>query len=220
MKKFTWFDAASIVVWLIPIVYLFIIYPKLPARVPLHFGVDGQADSYGQPNDLFGVQLLFSGVSAGVYLLLKFLPKIDPKQKVKYSAETFQKIALGIVLLLSAVNIMVLFASYNGSFNLDKLIFPAISLFFAFMGNVMHSVKPNYFVGIRTPWTLESEETWRATHRLAGKIWFVGGIMLAALTLILTGQAAFIVFTAGVAILATVPTAYSFIYYKKHQLKG
>lgn len=221
MKKFTWFDAAALVVWLLPVVYLLYIYPTLPAKVPLHFGPGGIPDAYGEPKDLFGVQYLLLGVSLGVYLLIKFLPQIDPKQKAKYSADTFQKMSLGLVLFLSAINLAILFATVNGSFNIEKLLFPLMGLFFAFLGNLMNSIKPNYFAGIRTPWTLESEDTWRATHRLAAKLWFWGGVALTLLTLVIKGEQASQVFISGVVILALVPAVYSFIYFKKkHQLKA
>ena len=220
MKKFTWFDAAALVVWLLPIAYLLYIYPALPARVPLHFGPGGKPDAYGEPKDLFAVQYLMLGISLGVYLLIRYLPQIDPKQKAKYSADTFQKMSLGLVLFISAIDLAILFATANGNFNMEKLLFPLMGLFFAFLGNLMNSIKPNYFAGIRTPWTLESEDTWRATHRLAAKLWFWGGVLLTILTLIVKGQAASSVFIYGTIILALVPTVYSFIYFKKHQLKA
>ncbi|CAM3685302.1 SdpI family protein [Mucilaginibacter galii] len=220
MKKFTWFDAAALVVWLLPVAYLFFIYPTLPAKVPLHFGPGGKPDAFGEPKDLFGFQYLLLGVSLGVYLLIKYLPQIDPKQKAKYSADTFQKMSLGMVLFLSAINLAVLFATANGSFNIDKLLYPLMGLFFAFLGNLMNSIKPNYFAGIRTPWTLESEDTWRATHRLAAKLWFWGGVLITIITLLIKGQAASTFFLCGTIMLALIPMVYSFIYFKKHQLKA
>lgn len=220
MKKFTWFDAAALVVWLLPVAYLLYIYPSLPAKVPLHFGPGGKPDQYGEPKDLFGVQYLLLGVSLGVYLLIKYLPQIDPKQKAKYSADTFQKMSLGLVLFLSAINLAVLFATANGGFNIDKLLYPMMGLLFAFLGNLMNSIKPNYFAGIRTPWTLESEDTWRATHRLAAKLWFWGGVALTLLTFFVQGELASTIFISGVLLLAFVPMIYSFIYFKKNQLKA
>ena len=220
MKKFTWFDAAALVVWIMPVAYLLYIYSALPARVPLHFGPGGIPDQYGEPKDLFAVQYLLLGVSLGVYLLIKYLPQIDPKQKAKYSAGTFQKLSLGMVLFISAINLTVLFGTANGSFSIDRLMFPLMGLFFAFLGNLMNSLKPNYFAGIRTPWTLESEDTWRVTHRLAAKLWFWGGVLLTLITLIIKGEPASYVFITGSIMLALVPAVYSFIYFKNHQLKA
>ncbi|HTD42217.1 MAG TPA: SdpI family protein, partial [Mucilaginibacter sp.] len=93
---------------------------------------------------------------------------------------------------------------------------PVVGLLFAFIGNIMHSIKPNYFAGVRTPWTLEDDDTWRATHRLAGKLWFTGGIALTIAVLLLPVKAGMIVFMSMIAILVLIPVIYSYIYYKKH----
>lgn len=220
MKKLTWYDAAALVIWALPIIYLATIYSSLPPKVPLHFGADGKADAYGPPSQLILLACILAGVTLATYVVLKFLPQIDPKQMAKYSANTFIKIGLGIVLFISAISIVILYSSAHEGVVVTDLLYPLLGVFFAFMGNVMNNIKPNYFAGIRTPWTLESEDTWRATHRLAAKMWFVGGILLAIITFILSGTAASTVFIAGILILALVPMAYSFIYSKKHQLKA
>lgn len=79
----------------------------------------------------------------------------------------------------------------------------------------MNNIKPNYFVGIRTPWTLESETNWRKTHHLGGKLWFAGGMAMAVLLLLVPEQACRSVFLAGVIVLALVPVTYSFLLFKK-----
>ena len=156
------------------------------------------------------------GVSALVYLLLKFLPAIDPKKQIKYGESTFQKLALGMVVFLAALDIAIVYATVHKGFEMNKVIFPIIGLLFAFIGNMMYSIKPNYFAGIRTPWTLESEDNWRATHRLAGTIWFIGGIALTVLMLFLPPAAGTIIFTSCVLVMAFTPMIYSFIYFKTH----
>jgi uncharacterized membrane protein len=81
----------------------------------------------------------------------------------------------------------------------------------------MNSIKPNYFAGVRTPWTLEDPDTWRSTHRLASKLWFFGGIGLTIAVLLLPNKAGMIVFLSIVGILVLIPVIYSYLYYKKHQ---
>lgn len=219
MKKFTWFDFAALVIYLLPVVYLLTVYSALPARVPMHYGIDGKVDRYGSRSEFLMVQAIILFVALMIYMLLRFISSIDPKKKVKYSEETFQKIALGIVIFISAVNIVIIFSTVNQGVRVDKLIFPLIGLLFVFLGNVMNNIKPNYFVGIRTPWTLESEDTWKATHRMAGTVWFAGGILLTILTLVLPSNVATVVFMVGILSIALIPVVYSYIYYKKHQVK-
>lgn len=218
MKKFSWYDIAALAIWLLPIGYLIKIYPSLPAKVALHFGLNGKPDRYGNASELLVPVGIMAITSLGTYLLIKFLPQIDPKQKAKYSADTFQKMALGLVVFLSAINVVIIGAA-KGTLQIDRLLYPMLGLFFAFLGNVMHSIKPNYFAGIRTPWTLESEETWKATHRLAGKIWFAGGGLITVVTLLLNGEAAHVVFLSLIGVMAVVPMVFSYIYFKNHRIK-
>ena len=219
MKKFTLLDGAALVVWLLPAVYLFFIYSSLPQTVPMHYGLNGKVNRYGDKSELLTLQWIMLGVPVLVYLLLKFLPVIDPKKQIKYGESTFQKLAFGLVVFLTALNIVILFSTAHNGFKIDKLIFPLIGLMFVFLGNIMNSIKPNYFAGIRTPWTLENEDNWRATHRLASRIWFTGGIILTILMLFLSPEAGTIVFTTCVLIMAFVPIIYSYVYFIKHQFK-
>ncbi|MBS1524066.1 MAG: SdpI family protein [Bacteroidetes bacterium] len=216
MKKFNALDAAAVIVWLLPVAYLLYLYPALPASVPLHFGMNGNPDRYGNKSELITTISVLMAVSVLIYLLLKFLPAIDPKKYVRYGEATFQKIALAMVIFLAAIMIGILYATANSHFKFGRLILPVVGLFFAFMGNVMHSIKPNYFAGVRTPWTLEDNDTWRATHRLAGKLWFFGGLMLTAGVLLLPPKEGTIIFMSILAILVLVPVVYSYVYYKNH----
>ena len=185
MKKFTIFDAAAFVVWLLPAAYLFFIYSSLPQIVPVHYGLNGAVNRYGSKGEFLTTAMVLLAAPALVYLLLKFLPNIDPKKKVKYGEATFQKLAFGMVVFLSALNIAITYATVNRGFEIDKLILPLVGLLFVFIGNIMNSIKPNYFAGFRTPWALENEDNWRATHRLVSKMWFAGGILVTIFALIL-----------------------------------
>ena len=81
----------------------------------------------------------------------------------------------------------------------------------------MINMKPNYFVGIRVPWTLENEDNWRKTHRLGGKLWFAGGLIAAVFTIILPYQYAVAAFMVIIGIMVIIPIGYSYLYFKKHQ---
>lgn len=217
MKKFTLLDAGALIIWLLPAIYLLSIYGGLPQTVPVHYGLSGSVDRYGNKSEFLTTSIVLMGVSALVYLLLKFLPAIDPKKKVRYGEGTFQKLALGIVIFIAALNICIMYATAHRGFDVGKLIFPLAGLLFVFIGNMMNSIKPNYFAGVRTPWTLENEDNWRATHRLASRVWVIGGLIVTVVTFILPARAGSIVFMCGVAVLALIPVIYSYIYFKKHR---
>src|SRR5579863_5053802 len=97
MKKFTLLDGAALAVWLLPAVYLSFVYSSLPQIVPMHYDINGNVNEYGSKGKFLAFQSVMLGVPALVYLLLKFLPAIDPKKQVKYGESTFQKLAFGIV---------------------------------------------------------------------------------------------------------------------------
>ena len=218
-KKFTASDWIVLCLVLIPIIYLATIYTNLPAIVPTHFDIKGEADKSSSKSELWLIIGLIGLVSILVYLLLKFLPSIDPKKQVKYGATAFKKIAIAVVFLMFLINCMVIHAAQTGQFDFGKSLPIALGLFFAFMGNVMYSIKPNYFAGIRTPWTLESDDTWRETHRLAGKLWFAGGLMIALCGLVFPFSTAIIILIVITIIITAWPVIFSYTYFKSHPNK-
>ncbi len=219
MKKFSILDGGALVVWLLPLIYILKIYPTLPQTVPLHYGLNGTADRFGSKSEFLTVHWILAGVALLVYLLLKFLPLIDPKKQVKFGEDTFRRLAFGIVVFLSGLSIAITFATAHHDFKIGKLLFPLTGLLFVFIGNIINSIKPNYFAGVRTPWTLDSPDNWRATHRLAGRLWFAGGIVLTLLMLFLPAEPAAIIFMCSLAVLVLVPVIYSYVYFLKHDFK-
>lgn len=203
------------VISLIPAGYLSYHYRELPEIVPVHFDLSGNPDRLGNKNMLVLTTMLLCLVSVGVYFLIKFLPKIDPKKTAKIPAGSFEKIGIGLVVFLSALNMIIIYASISGGFHWNRLFIPLVGFFFIYMGNLIHSIKPNYFVGIRVPWTLEDPDNWRATHRFGGKLWVAGGLLIAVGTLLLPAEAGEILFMILTCILVLVPIIYSFLYFKR-----
>jgi uncharacterized membrane protein len=105
----------------------------------------------------------------------------------------------------------------NRTFNIIKLILPLLGLLFLVLGNYMHSVKPNYFIGLRIPWTLENEDNWRKTHQLMGKLWVAGGLLITICTLLLPAEAGFFLLMGITALITIIPAVFSYRYFKKHQ---
>ena len=217
MKKFTFLDAVALVVWLVPLIYLYYSYGSMPQRVPLHWGLHGTVDRYGSKSEFLTTDWILLGVAAFVYLLLRFISYIDPKKQVKFGQETYQKLATGIVIFISALNLVIIFATAHQPFQIHKLILPLVGLMLVFIGNILNSIKPNYFAGFRTPWTLESEDNWRATHRLVSKMWFAGGVLITIETLVLPPAPATIVMLCLVAVITVVPFVYSYVYFLNHK---
>ncbi|HEX2605934.1 MAG TPA: SdpI family protein [Flavisolibacter sp.] len=213
MKK----NRISIVVMLIallPLAYLAVIWNSLPQVVPVHFNYKMEPDRMGSRSELWVAGGIITVVSMLVYLLLTNIHRIDPKRKNQDQSTTFTKLALGLVIFMAALNGMII-SSAKGTTTIRNLILPLIGLLFAFMGNYMISLKPNYFAGFRLPWTLSSDENWRRTHQLGGKLWFAGGILIAVACLFIPAPASFYLFLVILGVMVIVPAFYSYSLFKK-----
>lgn len=206
-----------VLIMAIPVMYTASIYSSLPSTIPTHFDINGRANAFGSKDMIWFTTLLLAGVSAALYFLITNLPKIDPKKTAGQSPELFHKLAVILVVFMCALNLVIIYATQNGSFTITNLMLPLMGLLFLVLGNYMHSIKPNYFVGFRLPWTLENEDNWRKTHQLVGKLWVIGGFVIAIATLLLPAKLGFIVFISIAIIITIIPTVYSYRYFKKHQ---
>ncbi|MDQ7094836.1 SdpI family protein [Desulfosporosinus sp. PR] len=187
-------------------------YPSLPDRVPIHWNAQGEINGYG--SKLFAT-LGLPLIALGLYVMFVLLPFIDPKRKNYSSFEpTYQFLKYLLVIFFLGLELITLLIASGMVVNRPILIQIMISLLFIFLGNVMGRVKHNYFVGIKTPWTLASEEVWRKTHRLAAPLWVLGGV--ANIFLALSGMTfngfSFIVI---IIVISLVPIAYSYLAYRK-----
>ncbi len=202
----------------VPFAYIYMIWDRLPQTIPTHFGISGQADSWGPRSEIFLAPLIFSVMGTAVYFLIRNVHRIDPKKKYTDSnIEVMNKISVMMLVFLCALSLVIIQSTLTGKLFSGNLILTLVALFFAFMGNIMHSLKPNYFVGIRLPWTLENEDNWRQTHQKASKIWMAGGLLLAALSFFIPQKPFLAVFFAGTIIIVLIPVIFSYRLYKKNQ---
>ncbi|WP_407312876.1 SdpI family protein [Desulfosporosinus sp. SB140] len=187
-------------------------YPSLPDRVPIHWNAQGEVNGYG--SKLFGTFGIPS-IILGLYIMFVALPFIDPKRKNYSSFEsTYQFLKYLLVIFFLGMELITLLIASGMVVNRPILIQVMISLLFILLGNVMGRLKHNYFMGIKTPWTLASEEVWRKTHRLAAPLWVFGGIiniLLALMGMTFNGISFIII----LAVIAIVPIVYSYLAYRE-----
>jgi uncharacterized membrane protein len=120
------------------------------------------------------------------------------------------------VILLAAINTLTLIKAVHPETTLmDRMLIPLLGLMLAVMGNYMINIKPNYFVGIRIPWALNSEYNWRKTHQLGGKVWFVGGLLILIMGVFFPLEAIEILFVSTIILMVLIPSVYSFMIFKK-----
>lgn len=199
-----------IAVALLPFVYLAYIWNELPKQVPMHWNAEGEIDRYGDKNELLVMIFMLTGITYFIFLII---PYIDPKQKLQNMGNKLNNLRLILGLFMSALAIYILYSVQQKTSN-PVLIFPLIGLLFAFLGNYFKTIKPNYFIGIRTPWTLENEEVWKKTHLMGGKLWFIGGLLM-ALTFLIPNEMQLYTFLGITAVITIVPIVYSYLEFKK-----
>ncbi len=157
-------------------------YFALPvSRMPVHLNFYGEVDRYGSK---FSGTLLFPLMILGIGLLMLYLDRIDPMRgNVAKSKKALYPLLNGIAAFMLFMQIVFIWLVRTGASKVDShLILIGVGLLFIFIGNYLPTIKRNFFVGIRTPWTLASDEVWRDTHRIGG--W---GFVLLGLWTIIVG---------------------------------
>lgn len=160
----------------VPYLYLALIYKGLPGAVPIHFDMHGEINGWSSRESLWFMPASLGIITSFLFLLL---PVIDPKRRLNSGSGKFEHIRFVVVLFIAGLSCFCLYISKTQHVeHLNKFMFAFLGLFFAALGNFFPSLKPNYFIGIRSPWALENETVWKKTHQMAGKLWVAGGILL------------------------------------------
>lgn len=155
-----------------PIVLLVFAWPSIPDIIPVHYGMDGTADRYDSKNTLLWIIPL---VLLLIYSVVSLAPLIDPKKRVSLNQGGYYTVRLTSIMFISIVFISYL-ASLTSQWDFSRSIPLLLMAFITALGNYMPILKSNYFIGIRTPWTLESEYVWTKTHRVIGRLWVAFGV--------------------------------------------
>ena len=196
-----------ILLTIIPIVYLLFSWSLLPEQMPIHFDFDGEPNGYGS-------KMVFIFLPLGLYLLLLVLPSIDPrKSNYEIFSDTYYKLRIILTVFIGTIDTVIIYNSLHGIEKMGLIIPILIMLIFTLLGNYMGNIRPNYFVGIKVPWTLNNDVVWIKTHKLAGKMWFWGGLV-GIVTLFLVENSTFVMLPI-ILIITIVPIVYSYIIYQK-----
>jgi len=192
-----------------------VLYPSLPACVPTHWNARGRIDGYSAKWTLF---VFGPGILAALLGMFAALPWLSPRH---FTVDTFRSTYLYIMVLVLATfayfQALLLWAARAGHVDISKAIWGGICLLFVLLGNVMGKVRRNFYIGIRTPWTLANERVWDATHRFGARTMVLGGV--AGLVLSYAGTA-FWVPLAALMVGAFAPVIYSLVYYKQLEHRG
>jgi uncharacterized membrane protein len=193
----------------------------LPEKVPVHWNAEGKADSFVSREDhgsLLLYLLLMPGVMALMVGLTLLLPWLSPKHfEIDRFRGTFGYIMALVVALFAYLQVANVLGMMERPLDTVKLVIGGMMLFFALLGNVMGKVRRNFYVGVRTPWTLASDAVWEPTHRLAAWLMVVGGVV--GFVLVVAGVP-FYYCLIVVLTCILVPVPYSLWLYKKLEREG
>jgi uncharacterized membrane protein len=160
---------------LLSIIIGIVAYPGMPAEMASHWGTHGEVNGY--MSRFWGVFLL-PIISVGMFILFMLLVRVDPlKQNLAEFRRHYDGFLLSIMLFLFYLYVLTLMWNIGVRFNMVQLLAPAFAVLFFYCGIVMDNAKRNWFLGIRTPWTMSSEYVWNKTHKLGAVLFKLCGIL-------------------------------------------
>ncbi len=198
---------------LFPLLVTLAVFGGLPEQIPMHWNIQGEIDAW-YPKFPWAFMAPILGIA--ITIMASVLPKIDPK---KENYERFKNqyfiIRLILVAFFAILQLVIISISMGATFiNVDTIVKLMVGILFVVLGNLMPKFKQNYFVGIKTPWTLNNEAVWTKTHRHGGFVWFIIGFLMCVLAF-LPGTGSAVVYFALILIAAIEPILYSLIQFKK-----
>lgn len=200
----------GMILFLIPIIIGAVFYNKMPDMLPSHFDMTGTADKFeSKAKVLFGMPLTMIALYAFSYFIMKF----DPRRE-NQNINIFTIIMLLIPVLTTVATVITVMYGFGKRPDVPLIVGAFTAVLFIAIGNYMPKLKFNYTIGIRVPWTLDSEENWNKTHRFAGFVFTICGIICLILSFVKIKGSMYASF-AVIVIMGILPELYSFLLYKK-----
>lgn len=201
------------VLLLYPFLFILLAWNQLPPQIPVHWNFAGEADSF--VNKEYGI-FLIPLFNVGIWLLLIFLPRIDPRYRnYLQNPKAFRIIRLVVVFMLVILNCTSFCIALGYNINMVTVVYYTILLLFLVLGNSIVNIRSNYFIGVRTPWTLSNEDVWRKTHRFAGKLWVALALFFTVIGLVLPITSSLLLLS-FIALVVCIPVGYSYVVHRQH----
>jgi len=191
-----------------------VVYPDLPERVPTHWNFEGEIDRWGPR--AWGAWMM-PVVIAFVWALMRWLPAIDPRRKnYEKFGGTFEAIMLSVMVFMLILHGITLAAGLGYPIAMERVAPVAIGLLLIIIGNLLPRARSNWFVGIRTPWTLSSDRVWEKTHRVGGRLFVLGGILISLSALLGAGFSHWVLI-AVLSVCSLGAVVYSYVEWRKEK---
>ncbi|MDX9991288.1 MAG: DUF1648 domain-containing protein [Anaerolineales bacterium] len=187
------------------------LYSQLPDPMPSHWNAAGQVDDY-MPK-FWGIFLL-PLMTLGLTLLLAFVPTIDPlKVNIAQFRGLYNTFIIGFVAYMLYVYALTIFAALGYQFNMTVMMLPMMGVLFIGISFLLEKAKRNFFIGIRTPWTLSNDQVWEETHKLAAQTFRIGGALV--ILSVFLGEKGFWLMMIALLGAALTPVVYSYILFAR-----
>jgi uncharacterized membrane protein len=189
-------------------------YPQMPPTVATHWNLNGTPDGFS--SRLMAI-LIIPIVIVVMMGLFNVLPKLDPRgENYARFFGTYWLICNTVIAFMLIAHAMIIASGIGFPIRIDRLMPVGVGLLFIVLGNYLTRVEPNWFVGIRTPWTLSSDTVWRKTHRTGGYLMVLGGVLVASCAALPRG--AFLpVLVVAILVMAVIPIVQSYILWKRER---
>lgn len=198
-------------------VFSLAVYARLPEQVPTHWGLDGEVDGWSPR--LPGAFLL-PAIGALTVLVLRAVPRIDPRgENVARFRDEFHLVVNMVAAFLLLIHLASLGVALGWPVDHTRVVAVGLGLLLVGIGNYLPRVRANWFIGIRTPWTLSSDAVWRATHRLGGWLFVAAGLVIAASALLPPSSRGRVIM-GSVLVAALIPVAYSYAAWRRERSGG
>ena len=196
------------------LIFSAVVYNRLPAEVPTHFNMAGEPDDWA---GRIWAAFMMPVMGMVMYGLFHVFPRISPRrQNFERFEDTYWLIANATIAFLSALHVLVLGRALGWPIDITSAMLLGVGGMFMVIGNVLPRTRSNWWIGIRTPWTMESENVWRATHRLAGKTFMLGGA-ITIVGAILPADIRPWVAMGALAIGGFIPVIFSYLYWRRER---
>jgi uncharacterized membrane protein len=191
-------------------------YPRLPDTIPSHWNVRGDPDGYS--SKLAGVALL-PAVLLGFTALFQVFPRIDPRRSsYPRFTDTYWLLVNGVLVFVLLLHLTIVAIGLGYDVPLNRVVMVGGGGLLALVGNYLGRVEPNWFLGIRTPWTLSSDTVWRKTHRTGAWVFVTGGVVVAVMGLVLPVVNLTLLGIVA-AVMGGIPLVQSYVLWRKEQAK-
>ncbi|MFH0948896.1 MAG: SdpI family protein [Candidatus Aenigmatarchaeota archaeon] len=191
------------------------LYPQMPENMASHWDAQGRVNGY-MPK-LLGL-FLMPFISIILFLLFVIIPKIDPLEfNIKKFRNHYDRFVMLVIIFLFYIYLLSIFWNFNDEFDMIQMLSPAFAILFYYCGILIENAKRNWFIGIRTPWTMSNEKVWNKTHKIGGKLFKITGL-ITLFGIVFPGYAIFFIIVPIILVVAYT-FVYSYFEYRKETRK-